>query len=78
MAQALTTAAAAARSFAGRDDVRSRAEAWGLPVSDFAAALERSADTRFRGTHPAAADVDAYLSSLHLEDLALACACARG
>lgn len=57
---------------------RSGAEQWGLPESDFAAALARSAARRFVGAMPAAAETGQYLESLHLDDLALACACARG
>jgi RNA polymerase sigma-70 factor (ECF subfamily) len=58
-----------------------KAEAWrwGLAKAEFEAALERSVAHRFRG--PAAApahEVLAYLDGLHLPDLALACACARG
>jgi RNA polymerase sigma-70 factor, ECF subfamily len=45
---------------------RARAERWNLPLELFAAALERAAE---RG---------ANLDNLHLEDLALACACAAG
>jgi len=45
---------------------RARAERWRVPVERFAEALQRAAD---RGADPAA---------LHLEDLALACACAEG
>jgi RNA polymerase sigma-70 factor (ECF subfamily) len=50
-----------------------RADRWGLEVEDFAAAVDRSvaAATRAKGG-PVAAE------SLHLEDLALARACARG
>ena len=51
---------------------------WGLSAGDFAAALTRSAAHRFAGRPPTPAEVDQYLQSLHLEDLALACACARG
>jgi len=57
---------------------RARADRWGLSVDDFAAALRRSVDHRFTGRPPSAAEVEQYLESLHLEDLALACACARG
>ena len=48
------------------------ADRWGFPVERFAAVLRVSADR--------AAPVDAgrYLRGLHLEDLALACACADG
>jgi RNA polymerase sigma factor (sigma-70 family) len=43
----------------------------------FAAALEISARKRF-GTEPDATQLTQYLSALHLQDLALACACAEG
>ena len=50
---------------------------WKLPRDVFAAALRRSAGHRF--PIPAdAATVEAYLSSLHLSDLALASACIDG
>jgi RNA polymerase sigma-70 factor len=51
---------------------------WALGVHYFADALGRSATHRFRETKPSAREVERYLESLHLEDLALACACARG
>ncbi len=57
---------------------RARADRWELPEADFAATLSRSAAHRFRGESPTPSDLTAYLESLHLEDLALACACARG
>jgi RNA polymerase sigma-70 factor len=57
---------------------RSGAGRWALGEVDFAAALERSAGQRFAGALPAAAELEQYLESLRLEDLALACACARG
>jgi RNA polymerase sigma factor (sigma-70 family) len=44
----------------------------------FAAALEAGAASRFAGQAPAARALDAYLASLHLEDLGLACACMAG
>jgi RNA polymerase sigma-70 factor (ECF subfamily) len=56
----------------------SGAEKWSLAEADFAAALERSAGQRFGGSPPSAAEVAQYLGSLHIDDLALACACARG
>jgi RNA polymerase sigma-70 factor (ECF subfamily) len=49
-----------------------RADRWAVPVERFAAAMQASAD------RAAAADVGAYLQSLHLQDLALACACMVG
>ena len=57
---------------------RSGAQRWGLAEPDFAAALERSAASRFGSATPADSDVGAYLDALHHEDLALAAACALG
>jgi RNA polymerase sigma-70 factor len=51
---------------------------WGLDRMAFAEGLRRSAEKRFRGTGAAPAEVETYLKSLHLEDLAFACACAEG
>jgi RNA polymerase sigma-70 factor (ECF subfamily) len=51
---------------------------WGLARDRFAEALRRSVEKRFGAPCAAASDVQAYLKSLHLEDLALACACAEG
>lgn len=62
----------------GRLYRRAGAARWALPEHDFAAALARSAAQRFRGQQPTPRDVAQYLESLHLEDLSLAGACARG
>src|ERR1700676_4390022 len=51
---------------------------WGLSRNRFAEALRRSAEKRYRGVRTSAAEAEAYLKSLHLEDLALACACGEG
>jgi RNA polymerase sigma factor (sigma-70 family) len=52
---------------------QAKGERWRVPVDRFAAALDASA------AHASGCFDDArYLSSLHLEDLALACACAAG
>lgn len=51
---------------------------WSLSDEDFGAALSRSAARRFAGERPRPGEVARYLESLRLEDLALACACARG
>jgi RNA polymerase sigma-70 factor, ECF subfamily len=56
----------------------SGAAGWALAEQDFAAALARSAAQRFAGRAPSAAEVEDYIASLHADDLALACACARG
>jgi RNA polymerase sigma-70 factor (ECF subfamily) len=55
-----------------------KAERWHLPQAAFTAALEASCARAFRGAEPAPRDVSRYLASLHLQDLALACACALG
>ncbi len=54
------------------------ASRWDLPADAWAAALDRSAVKAFAGRSPSSADLDRYFSSLHLADLALACACAQG
>jgi RNA polymerase sigma-70 factor, ECF subfamily len=54
------------------------AQQWGLAHDAFAEALARSAAKRFGAGAVPRNDLDSYLSSLHLADLALACACAAG
>jgi RNA polymerase sigma-70 factor (ECF subfamily) len=66
-------AARAARLYA-----RTRAAQWGLPIEAFASALERSVRHAFAEGEPSTSDVERYLEKLHLEDLALATACASG
>ena len=66
-------AARAAQLFSEADPAR-----WGLPDEALAGALERSAAKAFAGRSPTPAELDRYLGSLHLPDLALACACAQG
>jgi RNA polymerase sigma factor (sigma-70 family) len=56
----------------------SGAASWGLPCDLFAAALEHSSRKRFGQESPDAGTIEEYLSTLHLQDLALACACAEG
>jgi RNA polymerase sigma-70 factor len=51
---------------------------WGLSQKAFADALRRSAGKRFGAVPPNPGEIEAYLKSLHLEDLALACACSEG
>jgi RNA polymerase sigma-70 factor, ECF subfamily len=51
---------------------------WRLPMASLAAALEESARRQFGDDPPDSRQLDRYLASLHLEDLALACACAEG
>jgi len=51
---------------------------WGVSRECFAEALRRSVEKRFRGTPASTAEIENYLRALHLEDLALACACSVG
>ena len=55
-----------------------RADRWRLPRAAFVYALEVSIQKAFAGREPAPRELSRYLASLHLEDLALACACAEG
>src|SRR2546422_4468232 len=59
-------------------DAVAQASRWPLQLPPFAEALTRSARKRFCGGAPTAKQIEDYLASLHLEDLALACACAEG
>jgi RNA polymerase sigma-70 factor len=51
---------------------------WSVPLTVFAAALERSAAKALAAKAASPAAVERYLTSLHLDDLALACACGEG
>jgi RNA polymerase sigma-70 factor (ECF subfamily) len=51
---------------------------WELSQETFAKALHRSATHRFGEGDATAGEIAGYLQSLHLEDLALACACIEG
>jgi RNA polymerase sigma factor (sigma-70 family) len=57
---------------------RSGAARWSVTPPDFAAALESSVANAFKEGRPDDRDLTRYLDSLHLEDLALACACHAG
>jgi RNA polymerase sigma-70 factor, ECF subfamily len=54
------------------------ADRWQLSFTAFEAALARSAAKRFAGSPPSVVQLQEYFSALHLNDLALACACAEG
>lgn len=56
---------------------QSKALSWGLSFEDFSAALTRSAKKISTG-HPSSPALEELLSSLHVQDLALASACAEG
>jgi RNA polymerase sigma-70 factor len=57
---------------------QSGAPGWGLSRKKFAAALERSIQKRFSASPVIRQELEKYLDTLHLEDLALCCACAEG
>lgn len=56
----------------------SGAERWRVTPEVFAAALDRSTAKAFAGRTPTSSEIARYHASLHLSDLALACACAEG
>jgi RNA polymerase sigma-70 factor (ECF subfamily) len=62
------------QQLAGRLYDQARASRWPVPPARFRAALQASADRAPDG----AGGVERHLKGLHLEDLALACACAEG
>ncbi len=55
-----------------------KGDRWDVARDDFADALARSATKAFVDRVPAGPELERYLAGLHLEDLALACACAAG
>jgi RNA polymerase sigma-70 factor (ECF subfamily) len=57
---------------------QARASRWGLSERAFTSALERSAAKALPDAPQDRQRLERYLGSLHLEDLALACACADG
>lgn len=54
------------------------ASRWGVDRDRFAQALDASAAKALAGRAAHARELERYLAALHLEDLALACACAEG
>src|SRR2546429_2118743 len=57
---------------------QANAARWGLSRGHFAVALERSASKRLASAALTPLKLEEYLGALHLEDLALATACAEG
>lgn len=57
---------------------QSQAARWGLTLERFSLSLERSATKRFAGESPPRQKLEDYLAGLHVQDLALATACAAG
>lgn len=54
------------------------AQRWNVALDKFGEALERSAAKAFAGRTPSNGELDRYYKSLHLADIALACACTAG
>ena len=65
-------------SLAARLHAESGAGRWHVSPEAWQAALAASAARAFAGADPAPADVERHLRALHLDDLALAVACAAG
>jgi RNA polymerase sigma factor (sigma-70 family) len=57
---------------------RAAADRWQLPIDAFASFLLTSAQRVFGDKEPDSKNLERYFESLHLQDLALACACAEG
>jgi RNA polymerase sigma factor (sigma-70 family) len=57
---------------------QANADRWNVPFRMFTEALDASADRVFAGTLPSSRELERHLQSLHLEDLAIAIACAAG
>ena len=57
---------------------RSGAAGWDLSLASFSLRLRTSVAARFRGASVTTRETDACAEALHVEDLALACACAAG
>jgi len=57
---------------------RSAARRWRIADSDFAQMLERAIERRFAAGMANPAEIEVFLDSLHVEDLALAMACRAG
>ena len=74
----LTASAQVSPALAVRLHGESGAARWTLPVGVFQAALDASLAHAFADRTPSTAEVEQYLKSLHIDDLALAAACAAG
>jgi len=72
----MSRAPAVSPSQAERLHEKSSASRWDVPVARFHETLEASVAHAFAGKSASSRDIDRYLESLHLDDLALACACA--
>ena len=66
------------RSLAERLYRDAKADQWRLPRAAFEFTLSESCKKAFGGRTPGERELSKYVGTLHLEDLALACACAEG
>lgn len=66
------------RNLVARLHRQANADRWHLSIDRFGAALDASASRAFAAGTSSPGEVERYLRALHLEDLALACACADG
>ena len=57
---------------------QAEAARWALSLDEFRDVLHRSVSARFGAETPSDTNVESYLGSLFVEDLALAAACERG
>jgi len=57
---------------------RCHAARWGVSLLDFGAALSASAERAFGRRQSTSREIEQYLNALHLDDIALALACANG
>lgn len=57
---------------------KAKAKRWKLPQAAFVSALETSCRKAFASRDPDPSELNRYLETLHVEDLALACACSLG
>jgi RNA polymerase sigma-70 factor (ECF subfamily) len=57
---------------------RCHAARWGVSLAEFGAALSASAERAVGGHQSTSREIEQYLNALHLDDIALALACANG
>lgn len=74
----MATATRIDEALVGRLYRQANASRWQVPLDDFVSALDASAAKAFAARTPSPRDLERYLGSLRLEELALACACAAG
>jgi RNA polymerase sigma-70 factor (ECF subfamily) len=65
-------------ALARRLHAQARADRWFITVDQFTPVLAAAAERHFPGKPPEIAELEHHLETLHLEDLALSCACSAG